>query len=460
MPILSAAALAGRRHCAGGIRPGGFPVGAALCLVVTGGCGQTPPRSSATAVTVVAERPAPPSSTATVKVEPRAWQATVRSQGGLVADALTVIGARVAGRIADVAVEVGQRVKAGDVLLKLDDTELQLRVAQSAAELARARAALGLDPTVEADPSASQPRGERDPATAPGTDAAPSPSLAAVDPDTLDIASAPEVVRERARLEEARAQLERLEALADRNAVSRSDLDAGIAAVAVADATLATAMQGVEEKLAVVRVQRAQLALARETCAQAVVRAPFDGLVQSRHGSAPGASVRIGDALVTLVRTDPLRFRGTIPERHALELREGQPVTVRLDGVPRPIHTHVARIAPLLDEMSRTLLFEADIPNPEGQLRSGLFAEADVVIDAEAQALVVPASSVIEFAGTEKVWVFDPGHGAPRGVPVRTGRRAEGLVEIVAGLSLGDLVVQHADLVQHTDAAAAVRGTN
>jgi len=98
----------------------------------------------------------------------------------------------------------------------------------------------------------------------------------------------------------------------------------------------------------------------------------------------------------------------------------------------------------VLDEMSRTLLFEADIPNTEGLLRSGLFAQADVVVDAEAEALVVPSSSVLEFAGTEKVWRLGPG-GEPRGVPVRTGRRAKGLVEIVSGLSSGDLVVQHAD---------------
>ena len=87
----------------------------------------------------------------------------------------------------------------------------------------------------------------------------------------------------------------------------------------------------------------AQLALARETWAQAAVRAPFDGLVQSRHGSAPGASVRVGDALVTIVRTDPLRFRGTVPERQALKLREGQPVTVQLDGSAEPIRTAVAQ---------------------------------------------------------------------------------------------------------------------
>jgi membrane fusion protein (multidrug efflux system) len=226
--------------------------------------------------------------------------------------------------------------------------------------------------------------------------------------------------------------------------VSRSDLDTGIAAVAVAEATLAAAMQQVEEKVAIVKVHRAQLALARETWAQAAVRAPFDGLVQSRHGSAPGASVRVGDALVTIVRTDPLRFRGTVPERQALKLREGQPVTVQLDGSAEPIRTAVARIAPVLDEMSRSLLFEADIPNPDGLLRSGLFAQADVVIDADAEALVVPATSVLEFAGTEKVWLFEPGR-EPRGVPVRTGRRTEGLVEIVSGLAPGDLVVKHAD---------------
>jgi RND family efflux transporter MFP subunit len=362
----------------------------------------------------------------TVKVEPRTWKATVRAQGGLVADESTVIGARVAGRIAEVAVEVGQRVRAGDVLIRLEDSELRLRLAQSAAELGRARAALGLDPVAE---------------TIAGVDAG---KDADADADAIDVTASPEVLRERARLDEARAQLVRLEALAERNAVSRSDLDTGIAAVAVAEATLAAAMQQVEEKVAIVKVHRAQLALARETWAQAAVRAPFDGHVQSRHGSAPGASVRVGDALVTIVRTDPLRFRGTVPERQALKLREGQPVTVQLDGSAEPIRTAVARIAPVLDEMSRSLLFEADIPNADGLLRSGLFAQADVVIDADAEALVVPATSVLEFAGTEKVWLFEPGR-EPRGVPVRTGRRTEGLVEIVSGLAAGDLVVKHAD---------------
>jgi RND family efflux transporter MFP subunit len=396
------------------------------------GCGR--PTPDGPSISVTAHRPELPAvkviaavtgskvTAPMVTVEPQPWTTSVRSQGGLVADELTVIGARVAGRVAEVSVEVGQRVQRDDVLVRLDDTELALRVEQSAAQLGRARAALGLD--------------------------------ASENDDAVDVATAPEVLREQARVEEARTQLERLRVLFGRSAISRTDLDAAVAALAVAEATLASARQQVEEKIAIVKVHRADLALAREACSQAVVRAPFDGLVQSRHGSAPGASVREGDALVTLVRTDPLRFRGTVPERLALKLREGQPVTVHLDGATAPIKTTVARIAPVLDETSRTLLFEADIPNPDGLLRSGLFAQADIVVDPESQALVVPVTSVLEFAGTQKVWLLEPGGRSPRSVPVRTGRRRQGLVEIVSGLSSGDQVVQHADV------AAGISRTN
>jgi RND family efflux transporter MFP subunit len=366
--------------------------------------------------------PAGAEAPAAFKVEPRTWQATVRSQGGLIADELAVIGARMPGRIREVAVEVGQRVTVGDVLVRLDEVELGLRVEQAQAQLARARVSLGLGPLSDEAEAVQCPD----------------------DTDTIDVAAAPEVVRERARLDEARGQLLRLEALVGRNAVSRTDLEAGIASVAVAEATLAAAMQQVEEKAALVKLQRTTLALAREALAQAVVRAPFDGVVQSRHGSSPGASVQLGDPLVTLVRTDPLRFRGTVPERQSLKLRVGQQVLVRLDSVAKPIVSTVARIAPLLDEMSRTLVFEADIPNPEGCLRSGLFAEADVVVDEQAQALVVPMTSVREFAGRERVWRVEAS-GRSRSVSVRTGRRSEGLVEIVSGLSPGDLIVQDAN---------------
>ncbi len=402
----------------------------AACCLLAVGCGDTADRFGTSSAprgatgTAGSGRPVEPampseqSSPPAVKVEPRVWQATVRAQGGLIADELAVIGAPLAGRITEVAIEVGQRITAGEVLVRLDEAELRLRVEQARAQLGRVRVALGLEPVSEAADGLLCPD----------------------DADTVDVASAPEVIREQARLEEARNHLTRLESLINRNAVSRTDLDAGVAAVSVAEASLAAAVQQVEEKVALIKVHRASLLLARESLAQAVVRAPFDGVVQSRHGSSLGASVQRGDPLVTVVRTDPLRFRGTVPERQSLKLRVGQQVLVRLDSVAKPIITAVARIAPLLDEMSRTLMFEADIPNPEGCLRSGLFAEADVIVDEHAEALVVPTASVREFAGAERVWRVEAG-GQSRSVTVRTGRRTQELVEIVSGLSPGDLVI-------------------
>ena len=96
----------------------------------------------------------------------------------------------------------------------------------------------------------------------------------------------------------------------------------------------------------------------------------------------------------------------------------------------------------MIDDLSRSLVFEAQIDNPDGKLRSGLFAEAELVVDAEAVAISVPDSAVMEFAGVEKVWkVVD---GAAKEQVVQTGRRQNGSIEIMSGLSAGDQVLMRA----------------
>jgi membrane fusion protein (multidrug efflux system) len=95
-----------------------------------------------------------------------------------------------------------------------------------------------------------------------------------------------------------------------------------------------------------------------------------------------------------------------------------------------------------LEELSRSLTFEADLPNPDGRLRTGLFAEADVVVDTRGEALAVPASAVTEFAGVEKVWRVTDGEA--KETPVLTGRRENGRIEIVSGVNRGDQVLRDA----------------
>jgi multidrug efflux pump subunit AcrA (membrane-fusion protein) len=89
------------------------------------------------------------------------------------------------------------------------------------------------------------------------------------------------------------------------------------------------------------------------------------------------------------------------------------------------------------------LIIECDVPNPGNRLRAGLFAEAEVLVDPNAQSLTVPARAVTEFAGVEKVWIVADGQAQER--EIRTGRRERDLVEIVGGLEAGETVISNAD---------------
>jgi RND family efflux transporter MFP subunit len=353
--------------------------------------------------------PVAPLKAAVIPVEQRPWQTIIRSQGSLIADEASTIGAKVAGRVVSVAVDLGDYVHQGDVVAQLDEDELKLQVLQAEAQLAQSCAAIGLTP---AD------------------------SL-----ETVDKEKSPPVRQEYAVLQEARANLARLKRLQEQAAVTQADLEASAAAVAVAEARFASALNGVEEKLALIKVRKAELALAKDALKHAAIRAPFDGLVQERQAS-PGAYLGVGQPVVTLVRTNPLRFRGTIPERHALRLQTGQEVRVRLEGEAEPLIARVSRISPALEELSRSLTFEADLPNPDSRLRTGLFAEGDVVVDTRGEALAVPASAVTEFAGVEKVWRVNDGEA--KETPVLTGRRERGQIEIVSGVKRGDQILRDA----------------
>jgi RND family efflux transporter MFP subunit len=382
-----------------GLLPSGLL--AALCI----GCGHHAPATD----TAAKATPPEPIAVATVPVAARPWDLTVRSQGGLVADEATLIGAKVAGRVASVAVDVGDFVHQGDVLAKLDEQEPQLLVAQAEAQLAQACAAIGAKPDTPLD--------------------------------KLDKSKSPPVRQEFALLEEAQANLKRARQLEGQQAITTADLEQREAAVSVAEARYASALNGVEEKIALISVRRAELGLAKENLQHTTIVAPFDGLIQARQ-AAPGAYVRIGDPVAMVVRTDPLRFRGMVPERHALRVQAGQLVRIHLEGLTEPITARISRISPALDEASRALTFEADLPNPQGRLRTGLFAEADIVVDAQAETLAVPESAVTEFAGVEKVWLVKEGAAAERAV--QTGRRHDGWIEIVQGLAAGDAIVKSA----------------
>jgi RND family efflux transporter MFP subunit len=344
-----------------------------------------------------------------ITIQPEPWAELVRVQGSLDADEVAAIGAKVAGRVVRVAVDLGDEVAAGAELVVVDNHEYQLLVEQADAELRQARSVVGLR---DGDP------------------------LDKLNPDNAA------TVREATAIhQESLKAVQRIRQLAEENAVSESDVELAESAESVAAARLTSAYNGVREKIAMIAAQTAQWELAKQNLVDTVIRAPFAGMIQRRE-IAVGSYVQPGQPLFTLVRVDPVRFRSAVPERHAHRLQLGQEVRISLALSRQQRSAKITRISPTLDPLNRCLTFEATIENADHSLRAGLFAEADVVLDSHASAIVIPQASLLRFAGVDKVWKIE-GEEVREQI-VRLGRQEAGRCEILDGLQAGDRILRDA----------------
>jgi RND family efflux transporter MFP subunit len=341
-----------------------------------------------------------------VKARLEPWPETIRIQGSLLAYEDATVGSKLAGRVAKVLVDVGSIVKRDQPLVALVRSELDLRVQLAEAQLRQACSAIGITP--------------------------------AADERQFDLATAPGAMMEAALVNEAERNVERARQLLSSRAVTQGEFDTLMAQLKAAEARHNAALHAVGEQVSLIGVRRKELALAKQMVVDSQIVAPFDGVVGERRVS-PGEFVQAGQTVVTLVQADRLRFTAGVPESRASAIRAGQPVAIER-GLDPPLVTAISRISPTVMQTSRSILIQADVPNPDLKLQAGLFAEAEVMVDADSMAVVVPASAVSRFAGVQKVWIVSD--GVARQQTVRTGREDGGRVEIVDGLSAGTLLVR------------------
>ena len=343
---------------------------------------------------------------ATLRVDLSQWPTTARSQGSLVADEQTVVSTKVAGRVSQVNVDIGDYAEKNRPIVLLDTTQFDLEANQAKARLEQARAAVGLEPN---EPTSG-----------------------------LSPMNAPPVRQEKAIWEEAKNSLQRAQNLLEQGAISKGEFDIAFASERAAEARHDAALNSVQEKIAMINTRETELALAKHHIAEATILAPLSGYIQSRL-VAPGTYLAVGQPVATMVATDPLRYRGTLPERYAQRLKPGLSITLNLASLPNPITASITRVSPTLEDQSRVISFEADIANPDQAIRAGLFAEAEVVIAPEATAIAVPASAVDSFAGVQKVWKVVEDHAVEQEVLI--GMKRNDRFEITSGLELGDEII-------------------
>lgn len=360
----------------------------------------------------------------------------VDATGSLLPWQEVVLNTNAAGTVARLLVDLGDTVRAGQVVAELDPREPTLAVEQADAGVGAARESLGRA-RAQLRAAEAQLQQVRD-------------SRRALEA-TLN--------RSRAVLEETKANLERMRQLVTEALVAQRELDvartqyevareqhetAQVALtqfpdrVRVAEAQLESDRSAIRVGEAELRRREADLALARKRLADVTLRAPIAGAISRRHLN-PGQYVTENTAVFTIVRSDPLKFTGTVPEHVALQIRPGQPVRVRVEPVPtRQFAGRVTRVSPAVDVTSRSVQVEAEVPNPEGLLKPGLFARAALVLREDRDVAFVPEGAVSYFAGITRVFVVADGRAQERTVSL--GARKDGFVEVVKGVQPGEQV--------------------
>lgn len=397
----------------GGARRGGRPgrLGAlALGAVVLAGCGRgkgsaEASKDTAAAAPASAQAPAAAVRVRFARAEQRSLPPVLEFNGTLDAEQTSEVATQVAGVVTKISVDVGARVKKGEVLVTLDTRDAGLRVTQAQANADQALARLGLAPGARFDPQ-----------------------------------QVPDVRAAREAMDLAVTEAARAKSLVESGSASQAAYDNARSAAERAKAQYDAALSAARQAWASYGAAQAQLNQAQKAAADAVIRAPFEGAVAERKINV-GEYANTGRALVTVVQDDPLRLRIDVPENDLPRLGVGSRVVVSVGAYPgRTFEGVVKRIGASVRAQSRTLPVEAEVRNDRGELRPGLFARASVVLKgANENVTVVPSAAIGTTGSASRVFVRAGGRVSERLVMV--GRHAGDLVAVTGNVGPGDEVV-------------------
>jgi len=327
-----------------------------------------------------------------VDVSAEEWPGIYEATGTVRARTAATLSSKVTGYVQQVAVQAGEHVRAGQLLITLEAREL---------DSAYRRAELGRAEVASAIPEADY-------------------SMAAA----------------KASLELAQVTFKRIEELSGKKSVSMQELDEAAARLKGAQANYeaARARRGqLDAKLAQAEQEIRAAAIVRD---YARIAAPFSGIVTAKTVD-PGNLATTGAPLLTLEQDTAYRLEASVDESRVAAIRLGQAVEVSLDALDRTLNARVSEIVPSVDPAARSYVVKIDLPGI-AQLRSGMFGRAGFPL-APREVLTIPQAAAIERGQLQSVFVAD--NGTARTRLVTLGRRNKGTVEILSGLSDGEKVI-------------------
>src|ERR1051325_4050187 len=177
------------------------------------------------------------------------------------------------------------------------------------------------------------------------------------------------------------------------------------------------------------------------------ITAPFSGIVTKRFvdpgafiPAATSGSTAQSAALFTVMDFTRVRVQAAVPEMEVPFIKAGLPVKVAVEELPSAkIEGMLTRFSHALDEATKTMLAEIELPNPDGALRPGMYANVRITVERKPAAVILPSDAVLFEKG--RTSVFTVADGKARRVTVKTGFNDNGWVEILDGVKPGDSVI-------------------
>jgi RND family efflux transporter MFP subunit len=305
--------------------------------------------------------------------------------------------ARASGYVQRRMVDIGDRVRAGQPLAEIEAPELDEQVRQGKASEQQAQASLDQ-------------------------------ALANLEQGKSD-------------LEFARVSAQRWTRLFARGVVSKQENDQ----YQTQYQSRTASVQALEKAIA---VQRSNIAAAesnvrrlQEMQSYLLVKAPFDGIVTLRNVDV-GALVNAGSTLLyRIAQASTVRIFVNVPQTNASTVRPGQPARLQVSNLPgRSFTGAVARTANSLDPTSRTMLVEVRVPNPDGALMPGMYAQVDLSSARAAPPLLIPSDALLSRADGTRVAVVRPDHTVHL-QKIEVGRDYGDRLEVLGGLQEGDTII-------------------
>lgn len=334
----------------------------------------------------------------------------------------SVLSSKIVGHVMAVRVREGDRVRAGQPLIDIDDRDVAAQLRKAQAGLREAQDALEeVERTIAAAESAK----------------------AAADANQALATST----------------FARYRALLERRSVSRQEFDevqakykAAAAEAERADQILASLLAKKNQVLAKIDQAKADVASAQVSVSYARVISPINGIVTSKQADV-GMLAAPGVPLVTIEDDAHYRLEAEVEESRIGRIRPGDPARVRIDALgDQELDGRVAEIVPAADPASRSYTVKIDLPPVEGKdgarpiLRSGLYGKARFAVGRK-RAVLIPQMAIVRRGQLTGVFVVDRSNVARLRL-IKTGKQYGDRFEVLAGLNEGDrIVVENVGLV-------------